>query len=36
MNSDLDQCLLCKAMATGVNMVFYYLNGSEVSEVEFS
>jgi hypothetical protein len=37
-NSDLDQCLLCKAMSTAVNMVYYYLNGSEKSfppEVEY-
>jgi hypothetical protein len=37
-NSELDQCLLCKAMSTAVNMVYYYLNGSEKSfppEIEY-
>ena len=31
--SELDQCLLCKAMSTMVNVVFYYLNTTEVSAI---
>ena len=31
--SELDPCLLCKAMSTMVNVVFYYLNTTEVSAI---